>query len=73
MKISMLLVWAKKQICLWKGMWGAIVSEVWKLRNKIIFQNGVVDDVEILAMTQLKAELWAKYRNKGLNSSNSDW
>jgi len=49
------------------------VSKVWKLRNMLVFQNGVVNDVEILVMTQLKAWLWAKYKNKGLSSSYSDW
>jgi len=41
---------SKKVNLICKGMWGAIVSEVWKHRNRIVFQNGVVDDVEILAM-----------------------
>jgi len=29
---------------------GAIVSEVWKHRNRIVFHNGVKDDIAILAM-----------------------
>jgi len=62
---------SKKANLIWKG-WETIVSEVWKLRNMIVFQNGVVNDVEILVMAQL-AWLWAKYRNKGLSSSYSDW
>jgi len=41
-------------------MWIAIVSKVWKYRNKIVFQNGVTDDIKILAVAQMKAWLWAK-------------
>jgi len=42
---------SKKTNIVWKGMWLTIVWEIWKYRNKIIFSNGVVDDVEIFAMT----------------------
>ena len=36
-------------------MWVAIVFEIWRHRNKIVFNKGVVDDVEIFTLAQLKA------------------
>jgi len=38
----------------------AIVREIWKHRNKVVFCNRRVDEVEILAMTQLTAWSWAR-------------
>jgi len=46
----------------WRGMWLAIVSEIWRHRNKIVFNNWVVDGVEIFTLTQLKAWSWNKFR-----------
>jgi len=28
---------------MWKGMWVAMIYEIWKQRNRIIFKNGKVD------------------------------
>jgi len=36
-------------------MWLAIMWEIWRHRNKIVFNNGVVDHVEIITLVQLKA------------------
>jgi len=38
----------------WKGMWVAIVSEIWNLRNKVVFKGEVVDAEEIFCLAQLK-------------------
>ena len=46
---------SKKANIVWKGMWLTIVWEMWKHRNKIVFSNGVLDEVEIFAMTQVNA------------------
>jgi len=40
---------------LWKGMWLAIVEEIWKHRNIIVFSNGVVYVIDIFALAQLNA------------------
>jgi len=37
-----------------------------------VFENGVVDVVEIIYLAQLKAWSWAKYRKKNVNFSFSD-
>jgi len=36
-------------------IWIVVVSEIWSLRNKIIFKEGVVDVSEVFALIQLKA------------------
>jgi len=54
-------------------MWLAIVWEIWKHRNKIVFSNGVVDDVEIFAMTQVNAWQWTKTGRQKVHFSFSDW
>jgi len=40
--------------CVWKCMWIAIIWGIWNHRNRIIFNNGVVDPIEIFAMAQVK-------------------
>jgi len=46
-------------------MWLAIVCEIWNHRNKVVFKNGRVDDVEIFSLAQLKGWLWVKnHRNR---------
>ena len=39
----------------WMTIWIVVVSEIWSLRNKIIFKEGVVDVSEVFALIQLKA------------------
>jgi len=53
-------------------MWLAIVWEIWRHRNNIVFNGGVVDDSEIFFRAQLKAWAWAKFRSKTINYSFSD-
>ena len=57
----------------WKGMWVAIVSEIWNHRNKVVFKGGVVDHKEIFYLTQLKNWLWLKYKRSTISFSFSDW
>jgi len=44
-----------KQNQIWKGMWVAIVGEIWKHRNGVIFKQGKVDSEEIFCMVQMHA------------------
>jgi len=30
----------------WKGVWVAIVTEIWNHRNKVVFKGGIVDEEE---------------------------
>jgi len=68
-----LLCCNKKANVVWKGVWVAVVWEIWYHRNRIVFKNGVVDDVEIFTLAQLKAWSWAKFRWLRVNYSVSDW
>jgi len=40
----------------------AIVNEIWKHRNKIVFQEGRVDAVEIFTVTQFSVWSWVKFK-----------
>ena len=42
----------------WNCVWIAVVSELWKHRNKHIFQGGVIDPSEVFTLAQLKAWSW---------------
>ena len=44
---------SNKQNCVWKGMWLAIAKAIWTQRNRIIFNGGQVDEIELFALTQL--------------------
>jgi len=39
---------------LWKVLWVAIVTETWALRNKVVFRNGVVDNMKIFSVVQFR-------------------
>jgi len=54
-------------------MWVIIMWEIWKPRNRVVFNNRVVDDEEILSLAQLKALSWTKFRCQGVNYSFSNW
>jgi len=64
---------SKKANIVWKGMSLAIVWEIWKHRNKIVFRNGIVDDVEIFAMAQVSTLQWTKTGRQKVHYSFSDW
>jgi len=41
----------------WKGMWVVIATEIWNHRNKVVFRGGVVDEVKVFYLAQLKGWL----------------
>jgi len=63
----------KKSNVLWLGVWITILWEIWVQRNKIIFNNGIVDEVEILSLAQLKGWLSTKYKNPEHYFSLAEW
>jgi len=40
-----------RQNTMWKGMWLAIVREIWRHRNEVIFKQNKVDTGEIFSLT----------------------
>jgi len=54
-------------------MWLAIVREIWKHKNKVIFCNGRVDEVETFATTQLTAWSWARTDRQIIHFSFPEW
>jgi len=64
---------SKKVNLVWKGMWVALVWEIWMHRNRIVFNSGVVDDVEIFTLAKLKAWSWNRFRWQMVHYFVSDW
>jgi len=43
---------SRKIIYVWKGMWLAITKTIWIHKNKVIFEDGQVDEIEIFTLAQ---------------------
>jgi len=57
----------------WISVWIAIVSEIWKHRNKHIFQGGVIDLSEVFTLAQLRAWSWITSKYVSASFSYSEW
>jgi len=64
---------SKKQNMVWRGVWAAIVRSLWEHRNDVVFNEGVVDEDEVLHKAQLKSLLWLKHKGHNFCYSFSDW
>ena len=62
-----------KQNKSWKGMWLAIIWEIWKHRNIVIFKQRKVDPKEIFCMTRVSAWTWMKHKLPNVTFSYSVW
>ena len=56
----------------WGVVWIAVINEVWKHRNMVIFNGGVVDVLEAFTLIQLKTWSWITFKSRFLNFSFSD-
>jgi len=54
-------------------IWNAGVSKLWKHRNNVIFKEGVVDDLEVVALIQVKALSWITSKSLSNFFSFFDW
>jgi len=64
---------SNKAICVWKSMWFALALEIWKHMNKIVFDNGQLDEVEIFVKAQWQAWSWAKFGRQRIEYSFPKW
>jgi len=55
------------------GVWIAVVEELWKHRNMKVFRSGMIDPIEIFAMSQLKAWSWVVSKARDICFSFSVW
>jgi len=39
----------------WKGMWLTLAKEIWTHKNRLVFNNEKVDEVEIFTLAQMNA------------------
>ena len=58
---------------LWKGLWLAITKEFWNHRNRVIFNNRKVEEVEIFALAQMNVWTWARFSGFRVKGSLSEW
>ena len=49
------------------------MSEVWNHRNRVVFENGRVDLVEVFTVVQRKTWSWVTVKEKLVVFSYSDW
>jgi len=54
-------------------VWIAVVGELWKHKNKRIFNGGRIDYNEFFSLVQVKAWSWVKFKVRGVMFSFSDW
>ncbi|ESW15861.1 hypothetical protein PHAVU_007G108600 [Phaseolus vulgaris] len=57
----------------WNCVWIAVVSELWKHRNKHIFQGGVIDPLEVFTLAQLKAWSWVTSKTVSASFTYFEW
>jgi len=57
----------------WSSFWIVIVSEIWKHRNKHIFEGGVIDLSEVFTLAQLRAWSWITSKSVSTSFSYSKW
>ncbi|XP_068477364.1 uncharacterized protein [Phaseolus vulgaris] len=57
----------------WNCVWIAVVSELWKHRNKHIFQGGVIDPTEVFTLAQLKVWSWVTSKTVSASFTYSEW
>jgi len=46
---------------------------IWKLRNKVIFNQAQIDAEEIFTMAQVQSWVWMKHEVRKVKFSFSDW
>jgi len=57
----------------WNCVLIVVVSEIWKHKNKHIFQGGVIDFSEMFTLAQLKASSWVTFKTVSARFTYSKW
>ena len=57
----------------WNCVWIAVVSELWKYRNKHIFQGGEIDHSEVFTLAQLKDWSWITSKTVSATFTYTEW
>ena len=55
------------------SIWIAVVNEIWKHKNKHIFQGGVIDHSEMFTLAQLKVWSWVTSKSDSACFTYSEW
>jgi len=62
----------RRKNLIWRGMWLAIIGEIWKHKNGVIFMHRRVDPIEFFDHAQVLAWVWMKYKISSVKFSYSD-
>jgi len=54
-------------------MWLAIIGEIWKHRNDVIFNHKKINPIEIFDQAQVTTWVWTKHKIPTVKFSYSDW
>jgi len=57
----------------WSSVWIVVVNEIWKHRNKHIFQGGVIDHSKMFTLAQLKVGSWVTSKSDSACFTYSEW
>jgi len=57
----------------WSSIWIAVVNEIWKHKNKHIFQGEVIDHSEMFTLAQLKVWFWVTSKSDSACFTYSEW
>ena len=57
----------------WSTIWIGIVSEIWNIRNSVIFNSGVADVSEVFASVQVKVWSWIHAKSRFSYFPYSSW
>jgi len=57
----------------WSSIWIAVVNEIWKHRNRHIFQGGVIDHSKMFTLAQLKVWSWVTSKFSSACFTYSEW
>jgi len=57
----------------WGSIWVGIVSEIWNIRNSVIFNSGVTDVSKVFALVQVKVWSWIHAKSRFSYFPYSSW
>ena len=57
----------------WRVIWVSVVSEIWKHRNFVIFDMGVVDVLEVFVLVQVNVGSWIYAKSRGAPFTYFNW
>jgi len=57
----------------WRAIWVGVVSEIWRHRNSVTFDRGVVDALEVFTLVQVNVWSWIYAKSRCISFTYSNW